>query len=157
MKYCRNSYHCTILKNKLDCLFQTFQLMGLSPGEHSKKYAEQCSRKRKYYQEHVAKPSSKRRRLELKKERSTTQGSCEVLEGDSYQQGVYSNVHVVVYISTQLCSHDCIAPFVIFFFSDSNSTVYRTCLSLLYTPDTEHYFTSYKYLMFLLSMFYQQK
>lgn len=43
-------------------------------------------------QDRSALPSTKRRRLELKQERSVTQGALEVLEGLSYQSGRFIQI-----------------------------------------------------------------
>lgn len=63
-------------------------MLGLSPGEHTLKYADKCLKRRQAKQEKAQDPSTKRRRLELKKERTTNQGAYEALEGDMYQSGI---------------------------------------------------------------------
>lgn len=61
---------------------------GLSPGVHSLRYADKCLKHRKRVQERSALPSTKRRRLQLKQERSITQGAQEALEDMSYQSEI---------------------------------------------------------------------
>ncbi|XP_060565928.1 LOW QUALITY PROTEIN: uncharacterized protein LOC132724962 [Ruditapes philippinarum] len=61
---------------------------GLSPGVHTLKHAEKCQKNRERVQAKMELPSTKRRRLELKKERAVNQGAQEVLEGVSYQSGI---------------------------------------------------------------------
>lgn len=68
---------------------------GLSPGIHTVEHAERCARMRKHAQEVTTLPSSKRRRLILKKERSVNQIAKESLEGVSYQSGNYFVVFIV--------------------------------------------------------------
>ncbi|XP_060572014.1 uncharacterized protein LOC132730174 [Ruditapes philippinarum] len=69
---------------------------GLSPGVHTKKYADKCMKRRLYKQEKAKLPSTKRRRLFLKKERAICQGANEALEGVSYQSGIGHEVNVDV-------------------------------------------------------------
>lgn len=63
----------------------------LSPGFHTEEYAEHCAVRRKKSQETFAKPSSKARRLFLKKERAVNQSASESLEGATYQSGKLIN------------------------------------------------------------------
>ena len=59
----------------------------LSPGHYTQAYAKQCAIKRQKCQETFAKPSTKGRRLFLKKERAVNQSATESLEGATYQSG----------------------------------------------------------------------
>lgn len=63
-------------------------MAGLSPGEFTKKYADKRMQERMRELQVSSLPSTKRRRLILKHERATTQGSLEVQEGASYQSGM---------------------------------------------------------------------
>ena len=67
---------------------------GLSPGIHTLNYAEKCQRTRKRVDDKMKLPSFKRRRLELKQERAVNQSAHEVLEGVSYQSGLYLSIIV---------------------------------------------------------------
>ncbi|XP_060562490.1 uncharacterized protein LOC132722076 [Ruditapes philippinarum] len=60
----------------------------LSPGHYTQKYAQHCAIKRQKCQETFAKPSTKGRRLFLKKERAVNQSATESLEGATYQSEV---------------------------------------------------------------------
>lgn len=75
------SYLCLLLFQ------QSYEKMGLSPGKYTQRYAEKCMKRRLERQQIARLPSTKRRRLELKKERSTNQGANEAMEGDMYQSG----------------------------------------------------------------------
>lgn len=71
------------------CIFQVHSEAGLSPGTFTKRYADKHMQKRMRELHVSSLPSTKRRRLILKQERATTQGSLEVLEGASYQSGTF--------------------------------------------------------------------
>ena len=62
--------------------------LNMSPGFHTVKYAERCDKRRELQAQHNAKPSTKRRRLELSAERAVVQGASEALEGDTYESGI---------------------------------------------------------------------
>ena len=61
---------------------------GLSPGKYTQMYAEKKDEERKRKQERTSRTDVKRRRLNLKKERSVNQRAFETLEGTSYQSGL---------------------------------------------------------------------
>jgi len=67
---------------------QAFSEAGLSPGDHTKKYAAKRMIAREKQSAKSALPSTKRRRLILKQERASFQGTQEVLEGATYQSGM---------------------------------------------------------------------
>ncbi|XP_060557505.1 uncharacterized protein LOC132717930 [Ruditapes philippinarum] len=82
--------HCYYSRNKMltGDDHKVHSEAGLSPGVHSLRYADKCQKHRKRVQERSALPSTKRRRLQLKQERSITQGAQEALEGMSYQSEI---------------------------------------------------------------------
>ncbi len=65
--------------------FQVNEEAGLSPGKHTVEYANKRDGERLRKQQKADLPSTKRRRLVLKQERSTNQAASEVLEGTSYE------------------------------------------------------------------------
>ena len=72
---------------------------GLSPGHFTEEYAATAAKNRKRKQAISHLPSTKRRRLILKKERAINQGAYEALEGQSYQSGIlFSALKYTIYI-----------------------------------------------------------
>ncbi|XP_052268410.1 uncharacterized protein LOC127869785 [Dreissena polymorpha] len=67
---------------------ESYSKMGLSPGALTDTYATKCMKPRLDKLQMASLPSSKRRRLVLKQERSTNQGANEALEGDMYKSGI---------------------------------------------------------------------
>lgn len=61
---------------------------GLSPGKFTEVYAKKQLKRRQIHEASSKLPSTKRRRLQLKEERSNIRCANEVLEGDTYASGI---------------------------------------------------------------------
>lgn len=72
---------------------QTFVSNGLSPGHFCESYAEKMDADRMKRKDRAKLPESKRRRLFLKEERSTSKGGNEAIEGLSYQSEIGLSVN----------------------------------------------------------------
>lgn len=101
------------LCKKLYCFTQVNSEGGLSPGMHTVDYAEKCARHRKHSQDVTTMPSTKRRRLILKQERSVNQIAKESLEGVSYQSGNFifdfCVVHLTLFQTSYSGAPECIS------------------------------------------------
>lgn len=62
---------------------------GLSPGKFTEVYAKKQLKRRQIHEASSKLPSTKRRRLQLKEERSNIRCANEVLEGDTYASGKF--------------------------------------------------------------------
>lgn len=62
---------------------------GLSPGKYTEVYAKKQLKRRENHEASSRLPSTKRRRLQLKEERSNIRCANEVLEGDTYASGKF--------------------------------------------------------------------
>ena len=81
-------YFClNMTANTTLIIWQAHEKMGLSPGNHTLKYAAKCQKRRLEKEQSQHKLSTKRRRIILKHERATQQGAMEAIEGVSYQSG----------------------------------------------------------------------